>query len=181
MPWDDITLRLEAFFHVHINKGLLWLNYFFVKGLKLYLLTSTTAAYHPLYGFSLLMVMFLINTRSSPSPVGKSLPKIMAYLFLLELSTWHFHDTILVALNSGRQKSTFVILEVMKFSAWISHVAVADYFCLIFDVRLPITIVEIHLLSHKIQKFLNLAFLPQVFKKTCRIGELWLVLDFARL
>ena len=56
---------------------------------------------------------------------GPSLHKIISYLLLVLLSMWNFHDTILVALNSGRQNTTFTVFEVMNSPAWISHVVIS--------------------------------------------------------
>ena len=83
----------------------------------------------------------------------------------------HSHVTILVSLNSGKQKSTFTFFEVMNFPAWVSHIFFSVSFDLSFDVRLTITIVELLPLSNRIQKFLNYALSLQVFIHPCRIGE----------
>ena len=50
------------------------------------------------------------NLRSSPNVVSRYLPMIISYLPLVDLLTWHFHVTISVALNFGKQNVYFPIL-----------------------------------------------------------------------
>ena len=62
-------------------------------------------------------------------------PYLGAYSYgnpLLGSSTWHFHVKKFVALNYGSQKSTFTILDVVNFPAYIYHVVVDEFFCLSF-------------------------------------------------
>ena len=126
---------------------------------------------HPSYVPSPPIMMFPENLISSPSAVNRSLPRIISYLLLVELSTWHFHDTILVALNSGKQNSMFAFCEVVNFPAWVSHVVSVEFFGLNFYVSLPITVVELLPLSNRIRKSWN-NYLPlQVFIQTCSIVE----------
>ena len=65
----------------------------------------------------------------------------------------------------------FTFLEDVNFLAWVFHIVVSDCFCLIFDVRLPITIVEMLLMSNRILKLLNIALLLRVFIQTFSIGK----------
>ena len=85
--------------------------------------------------------------------------------------TCHFHVTIFVALNSVKKKFTLTFFEVVNFPVWVSHIVFDAYFDLSFDVILPITIVELLLLSNRIRKFLNFALLLHVFIHTYRIGK----------
>ena len=133
------------------------------------MLTSTIFDEHPFYGPSPPIITFSENLRSSPSAVIMSLPKIISYILLVDLSTWHFHITILVALKSGKKKSTFTFFEVVNFPAWVSHVFVFAFY-LSFDFSLPITIVELFLMSNRIRKFLNL-----LFRYRCSYSHLGLV------
>ena len=73
------------------------------------------------------------------------------YLPLVVSSTCHFCVTIFVELNYGRHKSTFTFFEVVKSLTWVSHVVFAAFFALIFNTRLPITIVEMLLLSNRVK------------------------------
>ena len=93
------------------------------------------------------------------------------YLLLLDLSTWHFHVTIFVALNSSKKRSTFTFFEAANLPDWVSYVVSAVYFDLSFDVSLPITIVELIPLSNRIRKILNFDFPLRVFIQPCRIDE----------
>ena len=127
--------------------------------------------YHPSYVTSPSIMTFSENLRSSPSAVSRSLPRIIPYLPLVYLLTWHFHVTILVVLNSGKQKSIFTFFEVLNFPDWIYHIVFSVYFYLIFYVSLPITIIELLPLSNRIWKLLNSALLLWVFVQSCKIGE----------
>ena len=80
-------------------------------------------------------------------------------------------EKALVALNSGRQNSTFTINEVVKFQAWVFHVVSVEFFGLIFSVSLPTIIVKLLPLSNTIRKFLNNALPLQVFIQPFSIGE----------
>ena len=135
------------------------------------MLTLTIGVDHPLYGPYLPMMTLSENLRSVPNTVSRSLLRIISYILLVDSSMWNFHVTIFVALNSGKKNSTFTFSEVVNFLAWVSYIVFADYFDLIFDVSLPITIVELILLSNRIRKFLNFAFPLQVFIHPWRIGE----------
>ena len=126
---------------------------------------------NPLNGPSPPMMMFSENLRYNTKEVSKYLPRIISYLLLVDLATWYFHDTILVALNYGRQKSTFTFFEVVNFPAWVSHVFYVGCFGLRFYVILPIIIVELIPRSNRIQKFLNNALPLRVFIQPYSIGE----------
>ena len=128
-------------------------------------------AEHPLYGPYPPSMTFSENLRFSTSAVSSSLPRIISYIPLVDLSMCHFHVTICVALNSGKQKSTFTFFEVVNFPAWVFHVVFYDYFVLDFEISLPITIFEMIPLSNSIQKNLNFALPLQVFIQPCNIGE----------
>ena len=117
------------------------------------------------------MEIFSENLRSSPSAVSMSLLSIKSYLLLVELYTWHFHYTILVALNSGGQKYMFTFFEVVNLPAWVSHVVISDLFCLTCDSSLPYFYVELIPLYNIIQKSLNFAFPLRVFIELYRIVE----------
>ena len=138
---------------------------------KSQLLTSTIGAEHPSYGTSPSIITLIEHLRSSPKAVSSYLLRIISYLLLVDSSMWHFHVTIFVALKSGTKNSTFTFSEVVNFLAWVSYIVFADYFDLIFDVSLPITIVELIPLSNRIWKFLNFAFPLRVFIYPWRIGE----------
>ena len=90
--------------------------------------------------------------RSSPSAVSGSLPRIISYLPLVDLSIWHFHVTIFFALKSGKKKYTFSFFEVVNFLAWISRVVSNVYFVFCFDISLMLP------LSNRIRKNLNFTF-----------------------
>ena len=74
-----------------------------VKGLKLYSVTSSIVAEHPACGPSLPIMTCLEKLKPSPRAVSISIPRIISYILLVDLSTWHFHVTILVALNLVRK------------------------------------------------------------------------------
>ena len=63
-------------------------------------------------------------------------------------STWHFQITIFVALNSGNKKSTFTFFEVINFPDWVYHKFYYVSYSLRFDSSIPITTVEMLLLSN---------------------------------
>ena len=58
-----------------------------VKVLKSYVLTSTIGADHPLNDPSPPKIIFSETLRSNPKAVSKSLPRIILYLLLVDLST----------------------------------------------------------------------------------------------
>ena len=126
---------------------------------------------NPSYGLSAPIITFSSNLRSSLNAVSSSLPRIISYLPLVDSSTWHFHITILVALNNGNQKSMFIFFEVVNLPSWVSCIVFADYFDLIVDVSLPITTIELLPLSDIIWKLLNFSLPILVFIQPCRIGE----------
>ena len=134
---------------------------------------------HPSYGPSPPIMTFSENLRSSPSAVSRSLPRIRLYLPLVDLSTWHFQVNILVAINSGKQKSIFTFFEVVKFPAWVYQIFFSVSFDFIFDVSSPTTVDELIPLSNIIRNFLNSALPLRVFIQPCRIGEQWLFLVLA--
>ena len=122
------------------------------------------------YGSSPPIMTFSENLISSPNEVSRSLPRIISYLPLLDLLTWHFHVTIFVALNSGYQNFTFILFEVVNLPASVYHIFFVTSFYLRFEVSLPVTIVELLLLPNRIQKFVNFALPLRVFIQPCRIG-----------
>ena len=63
------------------------LTFFYVKGLKSYVMTSILCADHPLNVSSPPKMMFSENLRSNPKAVNKSLPSIISYLLLVDLAT----------------------------------------------------------------------------------------------
>ena len=123
----------------------------------------------------------LENLCYDPKWISKYLPKIIWYLPLVDSSMWHFHVTIFVALNSGRQNSTFTFFEVVNFLDCIFHVVFVVLICLSLYVSLTIKIVELIQLSNSIWNFLHSAHPIQVFIHPCGIGEYWLFLVFALL
>ena len=132
---------------------------------------SNIGAEHPSYGNSPPIMTLSENLRSSPNVVSRYLPRIILYLPLADSSKWNFHVTIFVSLNYGKQTYTFTFFEVVNFLAWVYHIFFAASFDLNFDVSLTITIVELIPLSNIIRKFLNFAFVLQVFIHPWRIGE----------
>ena len=70
------------------------------------------------------------NLMSIPSVVIKSVTRIIYYLPSTGSSMGHFHITIFVVLDSGRQISTFTILDFIDFPDWISHIVMDEIFCL---------------------------------------------------
>ena len=111
------------------------------------------------------------NLRSSPSALSIFISRIISYIPLVDLSMWHFHVTIFVALNSSRQKSTLTFFQVVNLPDRVCHIVSDDYFYLIFGISLPIKIVELILLSDIIRKLLNSDLPLRVFMQPCRIGE----------
>ena len=65
----------------------------------------------------------------------------------------------------------FTFFEVVNFLAWFYRIVSAFSFDLIFDVSLPITIVELIPFSNRIYKFLNFSLLLRVLIQPCRIGD----------
>ena len=98
------------------------LTLLYIKSLKSYVMMSTIGADHPMNFPSPPKIMFSKNLRYNPKEVSKSLPRIISYLLLVDLATWHLRVTILVTPNSGRVNSTFIFIEVVNFLAWVSHV-----------------------------------------------------------
>ena len=136
------------------------------------MLTSTICAEHPSCVPPPPIMMFSEKNQSSTSVVRRSVSSIISYILSSLVFTWHIHETILVALNYGRHKSTFTFFEVLKLPAWISHVVIYDdFFCLSFDASLTITIVKLLQLSNRIWTFLHFAFPLQVFIEPCSIVE----------
>ena len=76
---------------------------------------STIGADHPSYDPLPPIMTFSKKKGSSPSAVSVSLLRIILYLTLVDASTWHFHITVFVALNSGEQKPAVAFLEVVNF------------------------------------------------------------------
>ena len=138
---------------------------------KSWLLTSAMCVDHPPYVPSPPIMMLSENLISSPNAVSRFLPRIILYLPLVNFLTWHFHVNIFVALNSGKQKSTFTLFYFVNFRAWVSHIVFAVSFYLSFDVRLTNIIVEMIPMSNRIWKLSNFAFPLRVFIQPCRIGE----------
>ena len=103
--------------------------------------------------------------------MSRSLPRIISYLPVVDLSTWHFHVMIFVALNYGKKIYMFTFFEVVNFPAWVPHIVCIVSFDLRFEVSLPITIMELLPLSNIVRKFLNFDFPLQVFIQPYRIGE----------
>ena len=126
---------------------------------------------HPLYGPSPPIMTFLENLRSSPNVVIGSLPRIISYLPLVDSSTWYFHVTILVQLNSGKKQSIFTFFKAVNFPFWVSQIFFAASFYLSFDIRLPITIFELLPMSNIIRKFFNFALPLRLFIQPCSIAE----------
>ena len=82
MPSDLRHLSTYTLTHDYSSLTLLY-----VKGLKLYVLTSAIGAYHSLNGPSPPKMMFQENLRSNPKAVRKYLPRIISYLLLVDLAT----------------------------------------------------------------------------------------------
>ena len=116
----------------------------------------------------------------SPSAVRKYLLKIILYLLSMESATWHYHVTVFVALNSGRQKSIVAISLTVRSMLWVFHIVVEDFLRLSFDIRLFIKIVQLMQLSNKIRKCLNFDFPLRLIIHPCSIWNWWLFLGFAR-
>ena len=135
------------------------------------MLTSTIGADHPSYGTSTSSMVISKELRSIPNAVSRYLPMIISYLSLVDSHTLNFYVKIFVALNSGRQKSTFTFFEVVNFPDWVSHIVSAVSFVISFDVILPVSTVELLPLFNIIRKFLNYALPLWVFMQPFRIGE----------
>ena len=99
-----------------------------VKVLNSYVMISTIGADHPLNCPSTPNMIFSKNLRYNPKSVSKSLPRIILYLLLANLSTGHFHATILVAPNSVSHNSMFTFVEVVNLPAWIYHEVSVEFF-----------------------------------------------------
>ena len=74
-------------------------------------------------------------------------------------------------MDYGRQKSTFEISFIVKFTDWSFHVVVVEFLHLSFYFILFITIVELLLMNNRIRKFLSFYFLKQFHLQSCNIGE----------
>ena len=85
-------------------------------------------AEHHSYSPSPTMTFFPDDLRSSPITVSRSLPKIIPYLLLVELSIGNFHGIILFALNSDRHKFMFTFFDIVNFPALVSHLDINDFF-----------------------------------------------------
>ena len=139
------------------------------KYLNTYVPKSTMGVVYSLKFPSSALMTYSDNYIFNPNYFNRSRPKIISYLPLEELSTWHFHVTTLVALSAGKVKSTLNLRLVVIFPACLCHY-IGEYFSgSSFFTRLPITIVEVHPLSNKMQTFLNFALPFIVFIHSCRI------------
>ena len=154
--------------NVQFNKGFLQFNCFSCYNNK-FVIACFKHKCRTLFIWSLSVKYEIFG--SSSSVVIMSLPRIVSYLPLVYLSTWHAHVTIFFALNSGKQKSIFTFFEVVNFPDWVYHLFFSASFVLSFDVSLPITTVILIPLSNRIRKFLNFSLPIQVFMQPCRIGE----------
>ena len=82
MPSD--SRHLSAYVLIKDYSSLTLLS---VKGLNSYVLTSNIGAEYPLNGPSPPEIIFSETLRSNPKAVSKSLPRIILYLLLVDLST----------------------------------------------------------------------------------------------
>ena len=166
VPSDLRHLSTYALIKYSSSKNLLS-----VKSLKPNVLMSTLGADNPLNGPLPPKRMFSENLRYNNKAVSQSLPRIISYLLLVDLSMRHFHITFLVAPNYVRHNFMFTFLEVVNFPAWVSHVVSVELFCLSFSISLPIIIFELFLPSNRTQKFLNNSLPLWVFIQRFSIGE----------
>ena len=109
------------------------------------------------------------NFRFDTNPVHRCRPNIISYLPLTDSSTWQFYVMKFVTLSAGKVKYTLTLLLVVIFPACVIHCIRAFSYRPNFFTSLPITIVELHPLSNKIQKHFNLALPLLVFIHPCRI------------
>ena len=140
------------------------------KSLNIYVPKSTMGVVDLLKGPSSASMKWSDNFWFNHNSVNRYLPKIISYLPLAESSTWKFHVTTFVVLSAGKLKYTLTLILVVIFPVCVLH-CIEAYFYRPFFTSLTITIVELHPLSNKMQKFLNLALPFLVFIHPCRIRE----------
>ena len=122
------TLRFNTFINVQVNKVLFRFNCFSRYTIKVAIAYVNHRFITPfIWSFSVKYGV-LVKPKIYSSVVIKYLSRIISYLPLVDLSTWHFHVAIFVSLNSGRQKYMFTFFEVVNFPAWVSHVFSSDFF-----------------------------------------------------
>ena len=97
-----------------------------VIDLKSYLITSSIVADQLPYWLSPPIIILLKNLISIPNAVSRSLPRIISYILLVDLSTWNFHVTIFVALNSSRKQLSSPSLRL-----WTSYLGFPKTFLLL--------------------------------------------------
>ena len=111
----------------------------------------------PLKGKSSALMTFSENFRFNPNYIDRYRTKIISYLPLAESSTWQFHVTKFVALSASKVKSILTLKSVVIFPACVFHCIGVSSCRPNFFTSLPIAIVELHPLSNRMRKFLNLA------------------------
>ena len=121
------------------------------------------------------------NFRFNPNYFNRFIINIMSYFLLSYSSTWQFHVTIFVALNSGKVKSILTLRLVVILPSCVCHYITVSLLGLSLFISLIIMIVELHLLSNKIWKFLNFSLPFCVFIHQGRIGYWWIFKTFVRL
>ena len=78
-------------------------------------------AMNPWYGTSSYSIVLQDNLRFISKVVSRSLPIIILYQDSVELSTWHFHVTIFIALDYGDLNYVSPIELVVKFPDCVLH------------------------------------------------------------
>ena len=116
-------------------------------------------AVDPFKGSSYALVTCSDNFIFNPNYFDIYLTNIMSYLPLVESSTCQFHVTVFVALSSVKVKSILTFRLVVILPACVCNCITESFFGLFFSIGLLVTIVELHPLSNKIQKFINF-YLP---------------------
>ena len=114
---------------------------------------------------STMVHMYLKNGHSPPSMtcldfwsntiyVSRYLHMIISYLLSTGSSLWHSHVSVFVEMKSVRKIFTFTLLLAVIFPTFVCHFITAYVVMLSFGVSLIVTIVELHLLSNRIQESL---------------------------
>ena len=97
-----------------------------------YVPKSTMGSVDPLKGQSSDLMMWSDNFRFNPNYVNKYLTKIILHLPLMDLFTWYFHFMKVLALSSGKVKSTSTLILVWILPAYVCHCITASFLGNIF-------------------------------------------------
>ena len=156
---DTKKIRID---NGHIDSSVVIFPVF--KYLNMYVPKSTMGVVYPLKVPSTALMTYLEIFKFTRISVHRYRLNIISF-------TWRFQITVFVALSAGKVKSTLNLYLVVIFLACVCHCITASFSGFSFSTNLTITIVELHPLSNRIQKFLNLYLPFLLFIQPCIIEE----------